>query len=161
MRTHLVVISLERADISVPQPYSYWGLAMGESPDLETLLTGPTPEATGVIDAGAYRFHQSGPNRLETECVPTIFSSLMHGSFTVSIKIFVGMELHTGHVVTPEEAEGHAVAAARAAATAVARLLDWGNGPSGAAKAFKDYTQEILKKTHPTYGYQVQNCHGS
>ncbi|MFD0123816.1 hypothetical protein [Streptomyces virginiae] len=113
-----------------------------------------------MIDASAYRFHQSGPNRLETDCVPTTFTSLMHGSFTVSIKIFVGMELHTGHVVTPEEAQGHAAAAAQLAATAVARLLDWGNGPSGAAKAFKDYTEQILKKIYPTYGYQVQNCHG-
>lgn len=75
-----------REEISVPQPYSYWGLAMMESRDLETLLAGPTSEATGAIDAGAYHFHQSGPNRLETECVSTIFSSPTHGSFAVSIK---------------------------------------------------------------------------
>jgi hypothetical protein len=163
MRWYLIRTSVELTGIPMPELAFAPGVTMSEIPELNALLntlTGPVPNGWGVVNPGAYVFHQSGPNRLETGCVPTTFRSLMFGEFTIGIKIWVGLQLHTGHVVTPDEAQGHAARAANLAATAVAKMLDWGNQQSQAQRAFKDYTEQILQHEHPTYGYRVQDCTG-
>jgi hypothetical protein len=137
---------------------------MSEIPELSALLNTlssiAAPQAGGVVVPGAYTFRQTQDNWQETDCVPTRFHSALHGEFVVRIKIGVGIRLHTGHVVTAEEAADHAAHASALAATAITKLLDWGKLPSQASKAFKDYTKDILQHEHPTYGYRVEDCHG-